>query len=458
MLCEAFNKLNCSYGSCFMLSLLVPWYRKSSKINQFRLQSVTSSGEMTGKNILLLIPNLGTGGAQKVFRQQLSFLSSHYVVHACVFNLDGAFDGDKNTNLHSLDVPAGSNTFWKAWYFCLRVIRLRSLKKKLNIHVSISHLEGADYVNVLSRTRDKVICWIHGTKKFDENIEGKTGWLRKSVLIPFLTNRSDRIVTVSEAIRHELIDEYEIEPQKIVRIYNGFDTEQIAYAKQERIPEKFLFLGRTSAIITHCRLSRQKNLFALLQIHARVCARTKYPLIILGDGELRDELLAFSQSLNLKTFHVWSEMSVEPGYDVYFLGYQANPYRFLAIASMYVMTSGWEGFPLALCEALTCGLTGMSTDCPTGPREILHPSMDIKADPVEEMFHGDYGLLMPLANAEDHGVIGYWGQCVADVMSDPELRTKYAAAGPERVRQFELTNTMAEVVQLIENLIPRSIM
>ena len=72
---------------------------------------------MTRKNILVLIPNLGTGGAQKVFRQQLSSLSSHYVVHACVFNLDGALAEDKTLNLHSLDVPGGSNTFLKSWYF-----------------------------------------------------------------------------------------------------------------------------------------------------------------------------------------------------------------------------------------------------------------------------------------------------------------------------------------------------
>jgi glycosyltransferase involved in cell wall biosynthesis len=407
---------------------------------------------MMRKNILVIIPNLGTGGAQKVFRQQLSFLSSHYVVHACVFNWDGAFEDDKKGNLHSLNVPAGRNTFLKAWNFLLRIVRLRTLKRKLQIDVSISHLEGADYVNVLSRSRDKVICWIHGTKEFDENIEGKTGWLRKKVLIPILTNRSDRIVTVSEAIKHELVKVYAMEPQRIVTIYNGFDTGQIIQQKQELLPERFSFLAKDAAIITHCRLSRQKNLFALLQIHARVCRRTKYPLIILGDGELRDELVRFSHSLKMKTFNIWSDMTATPEYDVFFLGYQSNPYRFLSMASMYVMTSGWEGFPLALCEALACGVTVMSTDCPTGPREILHPSMSISAEPVSEMVYGDYGLLMPLANAEKEEVLDYWAENVNRVMHDPGLLAQYAAAGPVRVKEFEIKNTIREVVQVINNL------
>ena len=377
---------------------------------------------MSAKNILLVIPNLGTGGAQKVFRQQLSFLSSHYVVHACVFNLDGTFPEDQTQSLHSLNVPGGSNAFLKAWYFFLRIVRLRTLKKKLKIDVSISHLEGADYVNVLSRRSDKVICWIHGTKKFDENIEGKTGWLRTNVLIPFLTNRSDRIVTVSHAIRHELTREFGIPAEKSVTIYNGFDIGQILREKEKLLPKEYEFLSSTQAIITHCRLSRQKNLFAMLRILAATRNKINIPLIILGDGELRQDLLALCERLNLKTYDVWSGSACGPGYDMYFFGYQSNPYRFLSRASLYIMTSGWEGFPLALCEALACGLTVISSDCPTGPREILAPSVDILRQPVSELFEAEYGLLMPLVDEQDVAMVQYWSERIASAVQNASNR------------------------------------
>lgn len=411
---------------------------------------------MTAKNILLLIPNLGTGGAQKVFRQQLAFLSSHYVVYACVFNLDGALPQDRTDTLHSLNVPGGSNTLLKAWYFCKRVVRLRALKKTLKIDVSISHLEGADYVNVLSRQDDKVICWIHGSKKFDENIEGKTGWLRRKILIPFLMNRSDRIVTVSHAIRHELSREFAIESEKIRTIYNAFDTAQINVEKQAPLPAHFEFLAGAQTIITHCRLSRQKNLFALLMVHAVASKRINSPLVILGDGELRQDLLDFSRNLRLRTYDVWSGTPCGLGFDVYFLGYQENPYRFLSQASLYIMTSGWEGFPLALCEALACGLTVISTDCPTGPREILAPSLDILGSPVSKLLKAEWGLLMPLVPDKNVTVIEYWSDCVVSTIQNTELLLTYKSLGPVRVKQFDLSRTIKDVTETVANLADQS--
>ncbi len=402
--------------------------------------------------VLLLIPNLGTGGAQKVFRQQLSFLSEHFAVYGCVFNFDGSFPEDRNENLHSLGVPGGTNTILKAWYFLLRIIRLRALKKKLGIDVSVSHLEGADYVNVLSRRSDKTICWIHGTKKFDENIEGKTGWLRKKIMIPILTSLADKIVSVSEGIRQELVHDFDIHPGKVATIYNGFNMRQIIGQKDYPLPQDFLF-ETGFPIVTHCRLSRQKNLYSLLQIYREVRNREDRPLIILGDGELREDLLRFGKSLNLQTYDVWSGMEFSHGYDVFFLGYQSNPYRFLSKASLYLMTSGWEGFPLALCEALACGVTVMSADCPTGPREILVPGMALDSEPVKTLVKGDFGLLMPVPKKDEKSLIEYWADHILQTLKDTQLLKQYSEKGPGRVKELDEERTALDVIDTIENLL-----
>jgi hypothetical protein len=122
--------------------------------------------------ILVIIPNLGRGGAQQIFRQQLHYLPGDFQVTGCVFNWDGAFQEEHQENIISLNVPAGTNIFFKVYYFFLRVIRLRRLKRRLKVNVAISHLEGADYVNILSSANDKTVGWIHGTKEFDKNING----------------------------------------------------------------------------------------------------------------------------------------------------------------------------------------------------------------------------------------------------------------------------------------------
>src|SRR5688572_32361440 len=134
--------------------------------------------------ILLIIPNLGRGGAQQVFRDQLQFYSQYYETKGCVFNFDDSFNDDKTPNIISLNVPAGSNFFSKLVCFCKRIIALRKLKKLYAFDFCISHLEGADYVNLLSRRKEKVICWIHGSRIFDENIEGVLGVIRKKIMIP----------------------------------------------------------------------------------------------------------------------------------------------------------------------------------------------------------------------------------------------------------------------------------
>src|SRR5688572_17901207 len=317
------------------------------------------------QTILLIIPNLGKGGAQQVFRDQFHFFSAHYNVVGCVFNWDDTFEDDRIPNLVSLDVPAGRGALGKIHSFVKRILRLRSVKKKYHVDFSISHLEGADYVNILSKRQEKIICWIHGTKAFDENIQGTMGMIRKNFLIPLTYRLSDKIITVSEGIRTELINVFKIPGVKINTIYNNFVLEDIfAKARQELSPQVDQLFAKRPVIITHCRLSKQKNLFALLDIFVSLKTQEKVSLVILGDGELRDKLLSHCSFNKLKTYSVWSaEQQFNSDYDVYFLGYERNPYPFLHRATLYLMTSSWEGFPLALCEAMACEVPVISTDC-----------------------------------------------------------------------------------------------
>src|SRR5690349_10127928 len=115
---------------------------------------------MDKPKVLIIIPNLGRGGAQRVFHQQLSYLSKSTDVVGCVFNWDGSFESDKQDNIVSLNVPAGRSFIGKLYCFWKRCQALRRIKKQYGVQVSISHLEGADYVNILSRRSERIICWV----------------------------------------------------------------------------------------------------------------------------------------------------------------------------------------------------------------------------------------------------------------------------------------------------------
>lgn len=388
--------------------------------------------------ILLIIPNLGQGGAQTVFRDQFDYYSKHHNVIGCVFNWDHSFQEDRKLSIISLDVPAGRNVLTKVYFFWKRISRLKKIKEQFHVDIAISHLEGADYINILSRKREKVITWIHGTKQFDKNISGILGTLRKKIFIPLLYRHSDRVITVSYGIKEELIHYFSLLKRNIITVNNGISTADILFYSEKEISKDFLKLSNNySILITHCRLAQQKNLTALLQIMASLPKDSNLKLVILGDGELRGTLLTQCSLLNLRSFSTWNNDQWTENFDVYFLGYQSNPYPYLKHAALYLMTSLWEGFPLSLCEALACGLPILAADCYTGPREILCPELPL-GEPLLAPYISPYGVLMPIPNSNSQ--IDIWAETIITIIGDGELRSVLSTSAVKRVIDFDKSN------------------
>lgn len=400
-------------------------------------------------SVLLIIPNLGNGGAQRVFRDQFQFYSKHFNVIGCVFNKDNLVEADLRLDILSLNVPAGNNLISKGFYFLLRVWKVWKIKKKNRVTHSISHLEGADYINILSARTEKVICWIHGTKKHDHNIEGGLGWIRKKILIPLLYRKSNRIICVSGGIRQELIEQFKINPQLIESLANGFDLADILQkAREEDVFTKKKLWNASLVLITHGRLARQKNLSALLEIFGKVKdAGVTCQLILIGDGELRNELIALAERLGLKSYAIWRSDRLSNEYDVYFMGYQSNPFAMLSKATLYVMTSSWEGFPLALGEAMACGVPVMSSDCFTGPREILAPLTKDLIQPITSPLVTPQGILMPLADSSRS--LEIWANEIVRLLNDESQRKLLSEGSKHRMKDFDQSEINNKWLQLI---------
>lgn len=391
---------------------------------------------MDKKHVLMLITNYGFGGAQKVFADHSILFEGKAVVEECVFNdWDQKRVNNTPNSYKSLDVAGGGMILKRTYHFFLRIHRFRKLKKKFKPDITISHLEGADYVNLLSGGNDKKIIVIHGSKVGDKNIAGAVGWLRHKFLIPWLYKKADKIITVSKGIKDELNEVFRLPEGKVVAVPNYFNCYEINQRSAGTIKDNFLplFAGKTFKLITYARLSAQKNLKALFPVLGKLKSMGyDVQLYIIGDGELKDELLNESRQFG-KVWTVWDNKPETPDADIFFLGYHANPHVFLKHADLYVMSSLWEGFPMALCEAMACKIPTISSDCKTGPREIFD------AD-AQNIRYGitKYGALLPtIPDTNDENVIAEWAATIAALMQDRRQLQNIAENAWNRVQDYD---------------------
>jgi glycosyltransferase involved in cell wall biosynthesis len=411
--------------------------------------SIEDRPTTTGARIAMLIPNLGFGGAQRVFHDHSRLLASRHEVTEVVFNLAEGHAFPSGNPILSLDVAGGGGALAKLRHFRQRIRRLAALKRHVAPALAISHLEGADYVNVLASGPGKTVLVIHGSKLHDANISGPLGWLRRKLMIPRLYNRADRIVTVSYEIATEL-EAMGVRPDLLRTIHNFFDAAAIRGRSLEPLSAKEqAMFGGPPVLVTSGRLSLQKNQAALLALFADLLKRRPARLLLIGDGELREPLMSQANALGLK-------VGVGPGgdYDVYFMGFQENPFRFQRHADLFLLTSGWEGFPMVLGEAMACGLPIVSADCPTGPREFLAPNTIGQAvHPLRASEAGKYGMLLPIPAVGDPATIDPWVETLDRLLGDPTERKRLATLSLARADDFSRKVVGSQWLALVDELL-----
>lgn len=416
---------------------------EASQTRRFRKSVVPRS------SILLLITNLTFGGAQRVFFDHSRLLAGRQDVTEIVFNRADGHAFESGNEILSLDVPGGGSSLAKLAHFFERVRVLAALKRSRRPALTISHLEGADYINVLSRGPGKRLLVVHGSKLHDARLSGLSGWLRRRVLIPFLYNRADKIVTVSREIGVEL-EALGVRKSRIHPIHNFFDPAAIRARSLEPLSaeEQAMFDG-PPVLVTSGRLTLQKNQTAMISLFADLLRRRPARLVLLGDGELRQPLIDQAKALGLR-------VGEGPGgeHDVYFLGFQDNPFRLQRHADLFLLTSGWEGFPMVLGEAMACGLPIVSADCPTGPREFLAPDTIGQAvRPLRQAEVGDYGLLLPIPAVGDRATITPWVDTLDRLLGDQDERERLAALSLARAEHFSREVIGPQWFALIDELL-----
>lgn len=185
-----------------------------------------------------------------------------------------------------------------------------------------------------------------------------------------LFRNAARMIIVSQGMI-EGVRNMKFPPERIITIYNPVVIPEIATLKEQK-PNHPWFSDGGAPIVLGCgRLSGEKNFGLLIRAFAHLNKTNPSRLIILGEGHLRGELEQMASDLGIAD-------------SVSLPGWVENPYAYMSRSQLFVVSSNRETMSLVLVEALACGCPCVSTNCPSGPPEIL--------------LNGEIGKLVPVGD------------------------------------------------------------
>jgi glycosyltransferase involved in cell wall biosynthesis len=224
----------------------------------------------------------------------------------------------------------------------------------------------------LARVDTKLVGQLHNN--ISGYLEKKTPlqrWLRTAPM-RWLFPDVDLIICVSEGVIEDTVNITGLPRSRMVAIRNPIITPDIYPKSEEPVAHPWFAEGQTIPVIVGAgRLTPEKDFATLIKAFHRLRQHKDCRLLILGEGPLRQDLERLADELGLTDY-------------VSLAGYQANPFAYMKKASLFVLSSAWEGSGNVLVEALALGIPSVSTDCPYGPSETL-------AD-------GKYGPLVPVGD------------------------------------------------------------
>ena len=393
------------------------------------------------EKINFVISTLSGGGAQRVV-SVLSFALGHkydfYITLHDSSRINYPYDG----RMIDLGIPVDNLLIKKFYNAFRRVLALNRVKKQLKAKATISFMESSNFINILSGKVNKTIISVRNHKsKRKSTFTGKVF----NYLIKKLYNRSDHIVAASQGIKQNLIVNFGINCEVIKVIHNPYNIKEISNHAKEKIEGKYAKIFSRPVIITSGRLCKQKGQWHLIRAFKEV--KRIIPeavLVILGTGELKPLLEDYVQRVDLKDH-------------VYLLGFKSNPHKFVANSNIFAFPSLYEGFPNALVEAMACEVPIVSSDCRSGPREILAPSTNYMYQ-TKEIEMAKYGVLTPVCS----GIImdpevplsreeTLLAEAITSLLKVEELANTYRKQSIARVNDYDVSIIAEQWINLIDS-------
>lgn len=381
--------------------------------------------KQTKQNISILSIALGSGGAEKVISLLLKRLTLDYNVTLVLFYNHIHFAVPDDVKIVALSDKGPERPFYLKFFDLVKfILKYNRFVKKEQIKISISFLAFPNLLNGMISILNSNVKTIISERGFpSDNVTSKLSLYISKLFYPIFYNKCNKLFSNSIHINEDLKNNFGIKiPMEV--IYNPIEV------PDKTIVPKDLNTGKNSLnIITAGTLNTRKN--QIMIIRALNANENKDSLQILGAGHLCNYLKA-----EISKFNLDNQIKLE--------GKVKDVNSYLLNSNCFVLSSFTEGFPNALLEAMAIGLPCISTNCLSGPLELLNENEAISID-NGEFYIGKYGLLV---NNDDH--IGL-SKALEFYRNNSNNREKFSTLSLARAKVYQLDTIYSKFNHFINN-------
>lgn len=359
------------------------------------------------QRIALFVPSLRGGGAERVMvNLAVKFCERSLPVDLVLLSVSGPYLAGLPSELRIVNLQSGR--------LLTGLPKLVAYLKREKPTVVLSAMKHANVTlllaALLARTRVPVIVSEHSTATVSLGLNPGIKSFVLRLFMKWLYPVANHVVTVSGGVAEDIRHLLRLDARRVSVIFNPIVDTKLLSLVEQPVSHPWLLEKTLPVVLSAGRLTAQKDFETLLRAFSLARQQRPMRLLILGEGELRGELEAIVKSLGLAE-------------DVALPGFIDNPYAYMRHADVFVLSSRWEGFGNVLVEAMTCGTPVISTDCPSGPTEILE--------------NGKWGRLVPVGDTES------MAEAILDTLNNPGVSPK------ERGMEFSVERAANAYLELL---------
>ncbi len=368
------------------------------------------------KNVSILAISMDSGGAEKTISLLLQKLIVDYNVHLVLFQDSFHFEVPETVKIKILNRRKKTSTLNKIFQFPQMILMYKKYIKENNIHIALSFLTRPNLINCITKSKKvKVII----SERCFPSIAYKSNrarYLLYKTLIPILYNRANRLFSNSVHINNDLKKSFGLRIPMDV-IYNPISIPRYLEINMD-------FKKKDFDLVWVGKLYNIKNPLLLVKAleHTELSVKT----LVIGEGLYFETISKESDRLKITL-----------------TGKVKNVFSYLERCKVFILTSESEGFPNVILEGMSYGLPIISTNCKSGPLELLNENNPVTI-PNGEFVVCKYGILVNVS--DEHGL----SKAIEHLLGNPELFTQLSEASMRRSQDFSTERIYQNLVNIIE--------